>query len=342
MKILLSKDNGEFSLAASYMRAFKALGCEAESFAPDEDRLSWQKNRILNRVFEKPLIWTHNRKNLFPRLLAEKADVLWIAKGNWLLPEFLREFKKNRPETKLVCYNADNPITTFSRGGNRPWVTEAIPYYDVYCTYNRRLVEPLLKAGAKKVLHIPFGWDPWLHPQKDFSETELAPYRCDVSFIGNPDGERQKWLEAIICKVGRENAVFKIYGHWEKYRKGILASFIQNRAAMGTEFAKIVKASKISLNILRLQNENSHNMRTFEITGAGGCMVSQKSDEQESFFPDGKGAVYFNDPKDAADKIRELLNDEAKRSCIRQYAAAEVLKHTYLKRAQQLLEFLNT
>jgi len=339
VRILVLNESDHYCLGVSYLRAFRELGHDASLHDPAKELGHWPawRVRLVRRGLERPILALYSRR-LLRRLLAEPADLVWVGKGAWALPWLWREFKRQCPASTLVCCNSDNPIVTYSRGGNRPWVTASIPCFDLYVTYNRQLLEPLRRAGAQRVLRLPFAWDPVVHPVLQVSESERRHYACDVVFIGNGDATRERWLDGILREAGDCGWRLAVYGSWPKCRSARVQGAIRGSPICGAEMVKAIRSAKLSLNILRDQNVGSHNMRTFEIPGCGGLMLSQESPEQEEFFPSGEAAVYFKDARDAATKIRILLGDHSRRVQLRERARHIVQKHQYLERTRNLLE----
>ena len=183
MKILIPLSDDRMGLGWSFARALKFLGHEVTIFDPFIRLYQsplWA-SKVSRRLLERQILRRVGRANLTEILAPGKFDAIFVIKGQWSLPEFWRAYKAERPRTRLVCYNLDDPITTWSRAGNSPWIAEAIPCYDLYVTYNQSLVEPLRDAGASAVLRLSFAWDPDIHPMQEFTD------RADVVFIGNSD-----------------------------------------------------------------------------------------------------------------------------------------------------------
>ena len=339
MRILVLNESDYYCLGVSYLRAFRELGHDAALHDPSKALARWSvwRMRLVRRVFERPILALYSRR-LLRRLLAEQADLVWVGKGAWAMPWLWRELKRQSPATILICYNADDPIVSYSRGANRPWVTASIPWFDLYVTYNRQLEGPLKRAGARRVLRLPFAWDPVVHPMPQVSEAERQQYAWDVVFVGNGDATRESWLDSILRESRADGWRTAVYGSWGNCRSRLVRESIRGGALYGVEMANAVRSGKVSLNILRKQNEGSHNMRTFEVPGCGGLMVSQDSPEQQEFFPGGEAAVYFNDAHDAATKVASLLDDESRRRRLLARAREIVRVHTYTERARALLE----
>ena len=336
MRILILSHGDATSLEASYRRAFEALGHEVQTINPmislERDPL-W-RNRTARRVLERPLLSRFNRTWL-DEIAAVDADVTFVGKGTWALPSLWRRYRSARPGTRLVCYNADDPLTTFSRGANRPWITASVPCFDLFVTYKRALVEPLRRAGARRVARVPFAWDPAIHPMQTPADLPL-----DLVFVGNSDAHREAWLTAIVEHPLARDWRIKVIGRWHAVRSQRLAAVIDPVPRSGVKMAEAVAGARLSLNILRKQNEGSHNMRTFETPGCGGLMASQYSGEQDEFFPQRKAAVYFREPEQAAKIIAEALADEGHLSAMRREARRLAAAHTYRQRAEAVLAAL--
>ena len=252
------------------------------------------------------------------------------------MPQLWQKYKSRRAGTKLVCYNADDPVTTYSRGANRPWVTEAIPCYDLFCTYKPDLEAPLKAHGAKSVAVIPFAWDPEVHP------TCLdAPITNDVVFVGNGDRHRLRWIKDLFGTPDFKRLKVTVYGHWARLNTRGAGTATFQPPIQGADMAKAIAGSRLSLNILRRQNETTHNMRTFETPGSGGVNVSLYTEQQNEFFPDNESSFYFKSREDAADVIENALSASLKREQVRKTAHETVKSHTYLKRTKRLLEIIS-
>ena len=324
------------TLAWSYVRALEAIGHEVTTFDPMArlNRSSLWRSRIIRRPFEREILRHIGRTMLSDMLSLGTFDAVVIFKGAWIVPEFLRIYKSNRPTTLLACYNADDPITTWSRGANRPWVTDAISCYDLYITYNQALTEPILNAGPGAVMRLPFAWDPVIHPNQEFDDS------ADVVFVGNSDRYREKWLTELVEHPLACDWRIKVYGDWHNVTSPRLKQVIQSEKIVGVDMARITAGARISLNILREQNVGSHNMRTFETPGSGGVLASQFSDEQDSFFPNGKAAIYFETPRNIATTLSPYLADLNRLAALRSASRERVQVETYRDRAGLLVDKL--
>ena len=74
------------------------------------------------------------------------------------------------------------------------------------------------------------------------------------------------------------------------------------------QYTEAIQNAAGVINLLRRQNieEESHNMRTFEVPGYGGLLIANRTEEQSSFFEEDKEAVFFNGVEELNEKLNFL------------------------------------
>lgn len=77
------------------------------------------------------------------------------------------------------------------------------------------------------------------------------------------------------------------------------------------QIPELLGSAKMGLNILRPQNEEGHNIRTYEIPATGTLMLSERSRELLNLFVEDKEAVYFSNPDELKQKVEYLLQNPA-------------------------------
>jgi len=285
VRILLVSSFEPWSIGFSYLRAFKKLGYEPICFDMVEEYAKsslFTKNRFTNRI-AFPFAAKKMNKKLLKIAKGCKPDLVFVHKGQFIYPETLKEIKANT-QAPIFIFNPDDPFNP-NRGASNNLIRNSIPLYDCYFIWSKMLIPKLKNAGAKQVEYLPFARDPELHYPVPLSKDDINAYSSDVTFIGNWDKERERWLSAL----GGYNLAIWGADYWNKRcRNKFLRSRWKGRVLIGEEMAKATLASKINLNILRLQNKGSHNMRTFEIPACGGFMLHERSDEVLEFFEEGK------------------------------------------------------
>jgi spore maturation protein CgeB len=260
-----------------------------------------------------------------------KPAVVWVFKGMELRPSSLEQVKKMG--IKLVNYNPDNPFIFTGKGSGNNYVTAAIGLYDLHFTYNLSIEQILQKEYGANTAFLPFGFEISDTLYQTCAKQEELVKAC---FLGNPDKQRA----AFIMALAAQGITLDVYGnHWNRFVKHPNINMLQ--PVYGDELWQVLRRYRVQLNLMRIHNENSHNMRSFEVPGIGGIMIAPRTTEHEMFFEDGKEIFLFDDISSCAAKIRQVLSlpaDEA--NVIRQHARMASLQrgYRYSDRAQFALE----
>jgi spore maturation protein CgeB len=327
MKVLLVGGFSEGALELSYERVLKAMGLEVLYF-----ELGAVK-RFLAPYHE----WVVNN-NILQVLQGIDPDLILVFKGNYLWPKTL-EHIRDKKKAKLFCFLGDSPFDLTNSEATSRNVLEAVPCYDSYFIWTKSLVEPLRQAGAKNIEYLPFGYDVTLHHTMEVSAQEKKAYSSDIVFVGNWDEEREWWLKELLD--------FDL-GIWGEEYWGRRCSYKELRkrwrgqALYGEYMSCALNASRISINILRRQNKDNYNMRTFEAPACGAFVLAERSPEAKEFFEEDKEAVYFSTPQELKDKIRYYLAHEDQRLLVARAGYERCIKsgYSYGDRAKQMLKAL--
>jgi hypothetical protein len=258
-------------------------------------------NRIVNRLPFLRSINIKKQNSRFQEILKkDNYDFLFVMKGTDIKTQTLKLIKDENPSLKLICFNPDDP---FNEASSNSDIVSSIPLYDYYCIWTRHLDYQLREAGANEIIYLPFGVDNEIIYPVD------AEFQYDISFIGNGDTERHQLVKALNDEIVKKNLKFKVHifgNNWHITSKQVV--FHGQRT--GIELLKTISASKINLNLLRKQNKNSINMRTFEIPAANGFMLHEASEEAKMFFIDNEEVVFFTSVSDLVNKCDFYLSNE--------------------------------
>lgn len=325
-KILLMGSFLPEGLELSYEKAFRELSCEVRRF-----ELNFV-SRFLIPYYEYIM-----NKKIFDSLNTFNPDLILVMKGHSLWPRTIRKIKELKRGSLIFCFNSDNPFNLVYFGASNRNILKSIPYYDCYFIWARSLVSKLKNTGINKVDYLPFGFDPDLHYPINPVSREKTLYYNDLVFIGNWDKEREGWLKHL------KDFDLGIWGgdYWRwRCRDKDLRRLWRKKAIYGEEMSKVLNSSKISLNILRLQNKGSINMRTFELPACKVFVLAERSLEAKEFFQEDKEAVYFSTPEELRDKAKYYLRHEEERNKIAQagYRRCVTSGYSYLERAKKILE----
>ena len=146
-----------------------------------------------------------------------------------------------------------------------------------------------------------------------------------VCFLGNPDDQRADFLKGLA----EQNIRIDIFGNsWKKFiqAKGVTLY----PPVYGDELWMVLRRYRAQLNMMRIHNENSHNMRSFEVPGVGGIMVAPDTTEHRMFFKDGEEVFLYKDIEGCAAMMRQILSlSPGAAGQIRQAARKASLEHGY-------------
>lgn len=334
MKILIVGSKFKYSLAQSYKRAFDSLSCKTHIF---DIREAYEDLNLVNKITHR-LFWKWLgglvQNHLINVIKKHQPDFILVFKGWLIKPKTLNKIKNKFPEIKLFNFNPDNPFNTWHHGNSNVWIRKSIPLYDSYFIWGEFLISKLYKSGAQNVHYLPFGYEKEIHRPVDVSNRDQDYYGSDLSFIGSWDRERESILSNLV------DFDLKIWGNdWNKASKKVRYRW-QKKAVYGEEFSKVVNASKINLNLIRRQNESSHNMRTFEIPACKGFMLSTRTKEQSEFFQEEKEVDYFSDLKELKNKINYYIKNSDVAEKVAESGHETLLKqgYRYKDRAEEILE----
>jgi len=302
MKILYIHQNYSKSytcLGETFLRELKKNSA-LKVFAFKFLKISTNKylNKILELTFINKIYFNVQNKNILNRIKIEKPDLVFIFKGTNVNAETLLAIKSLDFKIKIATFNPDDPYNIQSCGAN---IRNAISSNDYYFIWSKELVKKIKEEGVHKTFYIPFATDPELIK---FSASPKLSY--DITFIGNVDTERIEWITKIaeVIKINKLKISLDVFGAGWREIEGVKMHSQVN----GQEYFDVIRASKCNLNILRLQNKNATNMRTFEVPSCGGIMYHEESIEATLFFKKEDPVFFFKSEDDLIKKY--LVNND--------------------------------
>lgn len=335
-------DRGEFwRLGPSYRRAFEELGWRAhllDTREREDDLRWWLRSRIGHRLTRRILAarrigsagWNHKLASSLEDL---SPDLFLIMNGTLLMPETVRRVRESG--TRIAVVYADDPTR-----GSPNYHPEFVPVAreaDLVFIWSRRLKERLEKEEDLRARYLPFGWDPAVFPKIH----GRSPAGAEVVFVGGWDRRRERWLEPVARRFDLE-----VWGpdYWQTRTKpgSPVRECWQGRALRGREAAEAVARADIALNVFREQNlPDGTNMRTFEVPGAGGFLLSHDSSGAREVFPGGEAGAYFDTREEMLAQLERYLSSPTDRARIAT-AAHEIVRagHRYVDRARAILRDL--
>jgi len=284
----------------------------------------------LIKPIKKILIKKNNEELI--NLGIKKKDIVFVFKGSDLLPETLINFANKNIRT--VCLNGDHPFNMYS---SNDLIIKSLQLYTLYITWSLKIGLELKNYGLKNIYYLPFACNKigkyiktkWIH-------FDLKDY---LVFVGDWDQEREFLINNIKYKK-----ILVIGPNWQK-RKKFTSSKITyyEKRISPEEAAYIYKNSLACLNLLRKQNKESHNMKSFEIPSAGGFMLAPKTKEHLFFFKNCKSVILFNNISEIPVLLRKiyLISVKKRKKFLLNTKKWIIHNHSYDQRVKKLLKKLS-
>ncbi len=272
-----------------------------------ENLLFFKAKNIFNNYYNKSL-WNKVFYRLGISVIVDKInnqlknyvfknnpDVLIVFKGMEIKPSTLIWIKSRG--IKLINYNTDNPFLFTGKGSGNKNIVHSLGIYNLLLTYDNSIREKLIDTYNIPSKILPFGYEIDNNLRFEHS-TEILK----VCFIGNSDIYRISFLN----KLAEEGIEIDLYGVWPKRKLHSNINYL-GKLDRGLLFSTILKY-RIQLNILRVHNKESHNMRTFEIPAIGGIQLAPLTEDHNNLFLDNKEIFLYNGLQQCVDKIKYLLS----------------------------------
>lgn len=234
---------------------------------------------------------------------------------------------------KVVNYNPDSPFIFSGRGSGNKNVTDSISLYDIYFTYDMQIKNELVRRGVTSGI-IPFGFD---SNGFIFGELKKEDEISKLCFLGNAD----KFRFEFIQELAKKGIKIDVFGeNWFPYK--LHSNISKFDALYGNQFWNTLQKYAVQLNLLRPHNLTSHNMRSFDIPGAGGIMLAPHTRDHDFFFKDDSEVFLFKNLSDAVERTNMILGlNFEERQIIRSKARKESIRaNTYEQRVKEMIQLL--
>ncbi|MEO8763502.1 MAG: glycosyltransferase [Ginsengibacter sp.] len=278
----------------------KLVSC-VEIFPAQTIFLAWYEKTIFNKVIHRislsQVLRKINRK-LKIKIDDFNPDVLLIFKGMEIFPSTLKWVKAKG--IKLASYNPDNPFIFSGRGSGNSHLSLSIPLYDLFLSYDTCICAQMEKQYHVTSKLLPFGYDV---SEELFTLCTHEPEREKVCFVGNMDKNRLHFLN----ELSRAGVKMDLYGmNWNK--ASLEANIIFKGPVFEDDLWKTLRSYRVQLNLMRIHNPDSHNMRTFEIGGIGGVQLAPDTTDHKQFFENGKEIFLYSNLDSCIREIRKILD----------------------------------
>jgi len=333
--ILILGSNHPAALELIYSSELAKLGIRNKILGIQNLFLAYYTKSILNKLIFRlgiSKIESIIQNKIKTEVLEFTPKTVLVFKGMEIQPKTLEWIKSKG--IQVLNYNPDSPFIFSGRGSGNRNVTNSITLYDCYITYDKTINEELRNIAVKSAI-IPFGFDSSGFNYKDLEEKDEVLKLC---FLGNAD----KFRIDFLVQIAQKGVKIDVYGeNWSDCKLHENISTFGPK--YGSEFWRILQKYALQINLLRPHNLHSHNMRSFDIPGAGGIMLAPRTPDHQTYFTETTEVFLFSDINEALQHIQFILHlSFNERNKIRQYARLKAKSHhTYTHRTLQLVQYLN-
>lgn len=312
-----------FGVGDAYSHNLRRLGWEAAEIICNADVLQerWALEHDLALVGN---VHDRRRQIVAAQVAAYRPDVLYVFEWSPLGDAFLADM---RSRVGLLVGQIASPLP-----GNRTF--EA---YHLMVSSWPPIVDHFRMQGQGGE-YLRLGFD-----ERVLNWLEARGPRVGVTFVGgfapsHPD--RATWLEYLLRTHGVD-----VYGYGVEQTVPDSPIRARHRGEVwGRRMYEVLVQSRITLNRHaridvrgRISTAYANNMRLYEATGVGTCLVTENRPHLGELFEAGVEVVAYDDEADCVEKIRHYLEHDEERAAVALAGQRRTLRdHTYVRRMSDL------
>lgn len=360
---LLLEDTTEF--VGAYIRNFRKLAIEAECIIANDLNLQYKWGA------ERGLDTENKEKIIFDQVTSFLPDILLIENLSAVSSDLLKSIRRDVKNIRLIIANHCAPFN--------PKVLDSLKEVDFVITCTPGLKDAIEGMGKRSYL-VYHGFDAdllkRLSPSAGGPKNEFI---FSGSLISGGDFHSQRikliesllaahvnldlyvnlekryrimakqsiyMLSAIIRKMKMQNlfADFRLFEYgrsWvDYYSDAIMKS--KKPPVYGVDMFNLFQNSRIVLNFhIGIAGNYAGNMRMFEVTGVGSCLLTDNKQNMGDIFSSGNEVVVYDNSEDCIAKVKWLLDHEEERKSIALAGQQKTLKyHTVENRCNSIMEIL--
>lgn len=287
-----------------------------------------------------------------------RPDVLFVDGGGAYTADFIRHLRTECPSIKLILDWCGAPYADTYRFSACDVVLSNIPELIGHLRYEGHKSEHLMHAFEPRVLdridknqrkNIDFSFfgsiikKGLFHNQREILIRELIR-KTNLQIFSNIYRPSSR---AIRLRGLRE--LLRNYASLKKHPS--LSDYVDisitrkaNPPLFGIEMFQALHDSKVTLNThIDISLRSASNMRLFEATGIGTCLLTDWKEDLHELFEIDKEIVAYRSAEECVEKAKWLLGHPEKRKEIARAGQDRILKeHTFSQRAFELDRIINS
>jgi len=361
---LLINDATEF--AGSYTRNFRKLGIDAKCIISNDKLLQtkWKYENNLNS--------DRNSDILYEQINSYKPDILWIENLGYINNDWFNNVKKNIKSVKLIIayhcapYDKDTLgklrnadfIITCTPGLKKAFESEGLKAYLVYHGFDKDLLSGIKRKEDGFVNKLVFSGSlitggSFHNSRIDLIES-LLKEKIDLSLYVTLENSYKIKVKQLIyltsgllkkLKMARLTERISIFEYGRSPVKNYSNSLLRSNhlPLYGIDMYNLFSNSRIVLNFhIGVAGDYAGNMRMFEVTGVGSCLLTDNKKNMSDLFETDKEVVVYDNPDDCINKVKWLLEHEEERKQIAMMGQKRTLEtHTVENRCKSIIDIIN-
>lgn len=263
-----------------------------------------------------------------------KFDIIWLDKAERisliqiLIIKFLVKSNSNK---KIIWFCEDNILNINEINLRYSYI---FLFSDIILTTKVNVYRIFFEYKFNKISYFPNTINNFSFNSFDFSNQPCIKESNSVIFIGSFEKDRWEKIRLIVSN----KICVTIFGNGWSHLKEYSSYLIINSHLNYHQFLEVIPTFKISLNFFRKSVNDTMTSRPIELAAFSACIVSEYSDEISQIFTNNRDIVYFYNDKDLISSIKYLLNDDQKRSFIKNNSYRISKKYTFHDHIRNYLE----
>lgn len=329
------RNDSLFGVSDFYPRNLRLLGHEAEEV------------HVNNTFLQRAWASEHRVKAaVIPTHISSLIDMVRRRRGGWFCSILEAQIRHYRPDVIVNHAIGELPSGFWKQlrssfGLLVGQLAAPIPpsedfhNYDLMLSSLPNFVSRFRLQGVKAEL-FRLGFDPRVLKLVGEIDRDIS-----VSFVGSLSMDhkgRMEWLERLCNHVDVRV--------WGPGVAGLPANSAVRKAyqgeAWGAEMYRVLRRSRLTLNYhIGIAEDFANNMRLYEATGVGACLVTDWKQNLGEMFGPGKEVLAYKSTEECIELIRHHLDHDAERTAVANAGHDRTLReHTYLQRMQELVEIV--
>ena len=302
MKILVVGSFRYEIYAKAFYEAFRRLGHDVARLDTDDFVAGGPFGSIVEKVKHHWLAGSSigaADRALKKQVREFKPDLVFLYHCYFFHPSAVKDISRH---TTVFSYDNDDPFEQRKDKHNPSFYLEAARFCKVNYVYRRKNVEDFARMGVDnaKVL-LPY-----------YTETRNFPIVCEkdipLAFVGHwEDDGRDRMIKSLMDA----DLPFSLYGDAMTWSKSPLWPQLQScyyGPALADEYNKVLNRTQVALVFFSRANNDSYTRRSFELPVTKTVMLSEYTEDMDSFWPKDECCVYFRSKEELVHKAAKLLD----------------------------------